>query len=74
MRDLLVKQKVSLSNQLRGLLLELGYPIAQGDTPLIRAIPEILEDAENSLTSSFRFSIDLLFQRFKETIEEAKAD
>jgi len=72
MRDLLVKQKVSLSNQLRGLLLELGYPIAQGDTPLIHAIPEILEEAENSLTASFRFSIHLLFQRFKETIEEAK--
>ena len=72
LRDLLVEQKVSLSNQLRGLLLELGYPIAQGDTPLIHAIPEILEEAENSLTASFRFSIHLLFQRFKETIEEAK--
>ncbi|ABC28932.1 Transposase and inactivated derivatives [Hahella chejuensis KCTC 2396] len=34
MRDLLVKQKVSLSNQLRGLLLEFGLPIAQGDRAL----------------------------------------
>jgi len=43
MRDLLVKQKVSLGNQLRALLLEFGYPIAQGDTKLTQAIPEILE-------------------------------
>lgn len=72
MRDLLVKQKVSLGNQLRALLLELGHVIAQGDTRLRQAIPEILEDADNDLTHSFRVSINLLFQRFVETIEETK--
>ena len=72
MRDLLVKQKVSLSNQLRALLLELGHAIAQGDAQLIQAIPEILEDAENDLTHHFRFSIQLIFRRFIGTIEEVK--
>lgn len=72
MRDLLVKQKVSLSNQLRALLLELGHAIAQGDAKLIQAIPEILEDAENDLTHSFRFSIQLIFRRFIDTVEEVK--
>jgi len=72
MRNLLVKQKVSLSNQLRGLLLELGHTIAQGDVKLKRAIPEILEDAENELTHSFRLSIDIIYQRFINTIDEVK--
>lgn len=71
-RDLLVKQKVSVSNQLRALLHELGHAIAQSDATLIQAVPEILEDAENDLTHSFRFSINLLFQRFIKTIEETK--
>lgn len=72
MRDLLVKQKVSLSNQLRALLLELGHAIAQGDAKLIGVLPEILEDAENDLTYTFRFAIELVFQRFIDTIEEVK--
>lgn len=72
MRDLLVKQKVSLGNQLRGLLLELGHAIAQSDAKLRQAIPEILEDAENELTHSFRFSIDIIYQRFIGTIDEVK--
>lgn len=72
MRDLLVKQKVSVSNQLRALLLELGYPIAQGDARLLQAIPEILEDGENDLTHSFRFSIHIIYRRFIETIKEVK--
>jgi len=72
MRDLLVKQKVSLGNQLRGLLLELGHAIAQSDAKLRQAIPEILEDAENELTHSFRFSIDIIYQRFIDTIDEVK--
>lgn len=72
MRDLLVKQKVSLGNQLSALLLEFGYPIAQGDTKLTQAIPEILEDAENSLTGAFRFTINRVYQRFTEAVEEVK--
>ncbi len=72
MRDLLVKQKVSLSNQLRALLLELGHAISQSDAKLIQAIPEILEDAENELTHTFRFSIQIIFSRFIDTVEEVK--
>ncbi len=72
MRDLLVKQKVSLSNQLRALLLEQGHVIAQGVARLIEAIPELFEDAENELTFTFRFSIQVIFRRFVNTIEEAK--
>ena len=72
MRDLLVKQKVSISNQLRTVLLELGYPIAQSDSKLLEAIPELLEDANNELIHGFRFSIHIIFQRFIDTLEEIK--
>ena len=68
----LVKQKISLSNQLRALLHELGHAIAQGDAKLIQTIPEILEDAENELPHTFRFSIGIIFRRFIDTIEEVK--
>ena len=72
MRDLLVKQEVSLRNQLRALLLELGHVIAQGDTKLIQTIPEIFENSENELTHIFCFSIQAIFRRFIDTIKEVK--
>ena len=72
MRDLLVKQKISLSNQLRALLLELGYSIAQSDAQLIQAAPEILEDGDNDITPSFRFSLNIIWCRFLDTIEQIK--
>lgn len=53
-RDLLVKQKTATAKQLRDLLLEFDYPIAKGDAALIRAVPEVLEDAENQLLGDFR--------------------
>lgn len=71
-RDLLVKQKVSLSNQLRALLLELGHSIAQTDAQLMKKFPEILEDGDNDFTSSFRISLNIIWKRLLDTIEEIK--
>ncbi len=48
-RSLLVAQRTALTNQLRGLLGEFGLVAAQGRGALRRALPEILEDAENAL-------------------------
>lgn len=53
-RDLLVKQKTASAKQLRDLLLEFDYPVAQGDSALMKAVPEMLEDAENQLLGDFR--------------------
>lgn len=72
MRDLLVKQKISLSNQIRALLLELGHSIAQTDAQLMKNIPDIFENANNDLTPAFRFSLNIVWQRFLNTIEEIK--
>ncbi|MCB1984624.1 MAG: IS110 family transposase [Burkholderiales bacterium] len=50
----LVKQRTAKSNQIRGLLAEYGIVVARQIGKLRRAIPEILEDAENGLTSQLR--------------------
>lgn len=70
MRDLLVKQKVSLSNQLRGILLDLGFSIARGDRQLKQQVPGILEDAENGLSMPFRSALSCLWQRFVKTTDD----
>ena len=48
-RQLLVRQRVALSNHIRGVLSEYGIVVPQGVKVLSRQPPEILEDAENTL-------------------------
>lgn len=62
-RRQLVKEKTAMANQLRGLLSEYGICIRQGVGHIRRAIPLILEDADNGLTSSFRAMLDRQYQR-----------
>lgn len=59
----LIREKVRLSNQLRGLLTEYGLVIAQGYAALKRELPQLLEDAENGLTSRTRLIIHRQYQR-----------
>ena len=47
MRDMLDKQKLQLSNQLRGLLLEFGILINKSVRSFKERLPEILEDTDN---------------------------
>jgi transposase len=49
-RSRLVAEKIALANQIRGLLAEYGISIPQGINKLRKALPEILEDAENELS------------------------
>jgi len=48
-RQLLVRQRVALSNHMRGVLSEYGIVVPQGVKVLSRHLPEILEDADNAL-------------------------
>jgi transposase len=48
-RRLLVRQRVALSNHLRGVLLEYGIALPQGVHVVSRRLPELLEDADNEL-------------------------
>jgi transposase len=53
-RQLLVKQRLQVSNQIRGLLAEFGIAIPVGLASLRRRLPELLEDAENDLPDLVR--------------------
>lgn len=49
-----VKERTALANRIRGLLGEYGIVVAVGLATLRRRLPEILEDAENNLTTVAR--------------------
>ena len=53
-RTELVRQRTAKVNQIRGLLGEYGIIVRQGVAVLRKALPDILEDAENGLMSDFR--------------------
>ncbi len=61
-RERLIKTRTALANQLRGLLAEYGVIVEKKVAELRSAIPFVLEDAENSLTSMSRTFIDDLYQ------------
>ncbi len=65
-RELLVHERVSLSNHLRGLLLEFGIVIPQGFAALHRRIPEVLEDGDNEVPDLYRPTLHLLYERLCE--------
>lgn len=64
-RTLLMKQRVSLGNQIRGLLSEFGIIIAKNPSNIPKRIPEILEDGENELTPRLRALFQKLLEEFK---------
>jgi len=62
-RELLVHERVSLSNHLRGLLMEFGIVIPQGFASLYRLLPEILEEGDIELPDLYRPTLNLLYGR-----------
>jgi len=57
-RQSFIKQRTAQANQIRGLLAEFGIIVPRGIQQL--HLPEILEDADNSLPSLFRVQLSLL--------------
>ena len=49
-----VKARTAQANQIRGLLGEFGLIIPQGIAHIAKRVPELIEDASNELTGSFR--------------------
>lgn len=69
-RRSLEKERTRISNQIRGLLAEYGQVLSPGISKLRKAVPEILEDAENGLTERFRAILNRQYRRFLELSEE----
>jgi transposase len=66
MRSQCMRDRTALSNSMRGLLGEYGIVLTTGVASLRRAIPEILEDADNGLSLLFR---NLLARRYAQLVE-----
>lgn len=65
-RERLVCSRTALINEMRGLLGEFGIIISQGAQKFSKALPEILEDANNELSPQAR----ALFMRLREELKE----
>ncbi len=63
-RSRLVKNRTSLSNQVRGLLAEYGIIIQKGLGNVRKKLPSIVEDAENGLSVSAREDFQILYDEF----------
>ena len=65
-RERLVRNRTSLTNQIRGLLLESGIAVPQGVAKIRKLLPETLEDLSNRLTLIER---DYLSDLYAELVE-----
>lgn len=66
-RQSYVRRRTAMSNQMRGLLLEHGTTLAQGDVAISQTLPRVLEDATQPLPDLLRELIDeLLGERINE--------
>ena len=61
-RSQLMRERVALGNQIRGLLAEYGIVVDKRTTALKRALPQILEDAHNGLSGLLR---ELLAEQYE---------
>ena len=63
-RELAIKQKTALSNQLKGLLLELNIRVSSRYGGLKSVIQNTLEDGENGLSFEFRSVLDMAWTQY----------
>src|SRR5437879_11819623 len=64
-RERLVSRRTSVINQIRAFLLERGISFAKGPASLRRQMPEILENADEKLSTAMRRLVDFLWQEWK---------
>ena len=68
-REGIKKERLQVSNRIRGLALEYGVAIPQGIKALMRALPEALEDADNELTPAARQVLQALGEQLSGILE-----
>jgi len=64
LRELCVKQKTAISNQLTSLLLEFNIKVSSRNGGLRGAVESTLEDAENGLSVEFREALDVAWKQY----------
>ncbi len=73
MRERLNKQSTALVNQVRGMLTEYGIVITKGKASFRSALPDILENADNELTTKGRNIFYQLYEEFNGIEEKIKS-
>lgn len=69
LRELAIKQKTALNNQIKGLLLEFNVRISTKNGGLIEGIKSFIEDAENELFFEFREALNTASKQYEQLIE-----
>jgi transposase len=69
LRELAVKQKTALNNQLKALLLEFNIRVSAKNGGLKAVVGSILEDAENGLSFEFREALDTAWKQYSSLIK-----
>jgi transposase len=68
-----VARRTSVSNQLRGLLLERGIPIRTGRGGFRQVVPELLAGADDRLSPALRHLVDVLWSEWCATDRAVEA-
>lgn len=72
MRELSVKHKVALGNQLKAFLLEFNIRVCPNKGGLSGVVETTLEDAENGFSFEFREGLDLLWKSYQNMVINIK--
>ena len=72
-RDRLVQGRTALINEIRGFLLERGMTFAVRPTQLRKKLPEVIEDAEQNLSSRLRWLLERLWLEWKQVDHDIQA-
>ena len=72
-RDRLVARRTSVSNQLRGLLLERGIPIRTGRGGFRQVVPELLTADDDRVSPALRHLVDVLWSEWCATDRAVEA-
>lgn len=72
MRELAVKHKIAVRNQLEALLLEFNIKVSRRNGGLGGTVQSVLEDAENGFCIHFRQALDLTWKLYLQTVQNIK--
>jgi len=72
MRELAVKHKVAIRNQVEALLLEFNIKVSPRSGGLSGTVQTVLEDAENGFCMQFRQALDITWKLYLQTVQNIK--
>lgn len=72
LRELAIKQKTAVSNQIKGLLLEFNIRVSTKNGGLKGAVQSFIEDAENALSFEFRESLNTAYGQYVLLVKSIK--